>query len=149
MSNKSLLQFADEVSRFHPELMRRFLRRQTKEIARYDISPAQMLILDILNHKNSMRMGELAKYLSVSLPATTGIVDRLMKLGLVVRANSPVDRRVVNIDIAAKGKKIVKECRQAKQRTIIEIFGGLSEADRDKYLEILRKILNRLQEKQP
>lgn len=148
MPDKSLLQFADEVLRFHPELMRRFLKKQTKEIAQDNISFPQMLILDILNVKQSVRMGELAKYLSVSMAATTGIVDRLVKQGLAVRASSPADRRVVNINITDKGKKRAQRYNQAKKKTIIEIFGGLTEADRDKYLEILRKILKRLNERE-
>lgn len=147
MPDKSLLQFADEVSRLHPELMRRFLKKQAKEIAEDSISLPQMLILDILNVRKSMRMGELAKYLSVSMAATTGVVDKLVNQGLAIRASSPNDRRVVNINITDKGRKITHKYNQAKQKTIIEIFSGLNEADRNKYIEILRKIVSRLNEK--
>lgn len=147
MPNKSLLEFADEVLRFHPVLMRRFLKKQAKEIAQDNISFPQMLILDILNVKQSIRMGELAKYLSVSMAAATGIVDRLVKQGLAIRTSSPTDRRVVNINITDRGKKRMQKCNEIKQKTIIEIFGGLTEADRNKYLEILRKILKHLNEK--
>lgn len=140
MPDNSLIQFSNDVSRLMPDILREFLRRQTKEIAQGNISLPQILILDILKNRTSMRMGELAKYLSVSMAATTGIVDRLVRNGFAIRAGSTYDRRVVNISITAKGKRVVEKYNQARQKTIIEMFGSLTASDRSKYLEILSKI---------
>lgn len=92
-----------------------------------------------------MRMGELAEYLSVSMAATTGIADKLVKNCFVIRTGIPSDRRIVNISITPKGRKTVNEYNRARQKTIIEIFGSLSSSDRSKYLEILNKIHYRLE----
>lgn len=140
MSDNSLIQFANEISKLMPDIMREFLKRQTKEIAQGSISLPQMLILDVLKDKASMRMGELGKYLSVSMAAATGIVDKLVKSGFVIRSSIPEDRRIVNINITAQGKRAVEKYNQAKKKTIIEIFGNLSAADRNQYQEILNKI---------
>jgi DNA-binding MarR family transcriptional regulator len=144
MSDNSLSHFASEVSKLMPGILREFLRRQTKEIAHGNISLPQILILDVLKERASMRMGELAEYLSVSMAATTGIADKLVKNGFVIRAGTPADRRIVNISITPKGRKTVNEYNRARQKTIIEIFGSLSSSDRSKYLEILNKIHYRL-----
>lgn len=140
MSDNPLTHFANEVSRLMPDILREFLKRQSKEVIRGNISLPQMLILDILKDKASMRMGDLAKYLSVTLPATTGIVDKLVRNGLVLRTSMPADRRIVNINITPHGKRAVEKYNQARRKTIIEIFGNLSAFDRNKYLEILNKM---------
>lgn len=145
MPHEDLSRFADNVSQLMPDILREFLRRQTKEIAQGNISLPQILILDVLKDKASMRMGELAKYLSVTMAATTGIVDKMVKNSFVIRAGSPHDRRVVNISITPNGKRIVEKYNQARQKTIIEMFGSLTASDRSTYLEILSKIHKYLQ----
>ena len=51
MSNNSLIQFANEVSKLMPDILRGFLKRQTKEVAQGNITLPQILILDILKDK--------------------------------------------------------------------------------------------------
>lgn len=140
MPDKELIGFAAEVSRIMPDIMRDFLRRQTREVSEGNISLPQVLILDALKGSAFMRMGELAKYLSVTMAAATGIVDKLVRSGLAARGGSPDDRRIVNISITPKGRGIIKRHNQAKQKAFREMFGHLSPADRAKYLEILTKI---------
>lgn len=144
MPQETLMQFANEVTKRMPDIMREFLRRQAKEIAQGNISLPQMLILDVLKQKGSQRMGELAHYLSVSMAATTGIVDKLVRKGLAVRASSPQDRRIVNIEITHEGKKMVEKYNHARRKAIVDIFGHLSILDRNTYLEILKKIQSHL-----
>lgn len=144
MPDNALTRFANEVLKLMPDILREFLKRQSGEITQGNLSLPQILILDVLKDKVSMRMGELAKYLSVSMAAATGIADKLVKSGFVTRAGSLADRRIVNISITAKGKKMVSGFNRARQKTIIEVFGALSGTDRDKYLEILSKIHARL-----
>ncbi len=140
MSDNELIRFAFEVSRIMPDIMRDFLRRQTKEVTEGNISLPQVLILDALKDRPSMRMGELAKYLSVTMAAVTGIADKLVRARLASRGSSPDDRRIVNISITPKGRDIIKKHNQAKQKAFMEMFGHLSPGDRAKYLEILTKI---------
>lgn len=140
MPDSELLDFSSAVSRIMPDIMRDFLRRQTKEVTEGNISLPQVLILDALKDRPSMRMGELAKYLSVTMAAVTGIADKLVRARLASRGSSPDDRRIVNISITPKGRSIIKKHNQAKQKAFMEMFGHLSPGDRKKYLEILTKI---------
>ena len=126
--------------------MRKFLRQQTKEVVEGRISLPQVFVLDVLKDKTSMRMGELAKHLSVSTAATTGIVDRLVKNGFVVRGSSAGDRRVVNISITSSGRKVIARHNQARHKAIIGMFGHLSAHDRNTYRDILTKIHRHLKE---
>lgn len=140
MPQDAIVRFADDVSRMLSDVMRKFLKRQTKEVVQGNISLPQVFILDALKDRPSMRMGELAAYLSVSMAAVTGIVDRLVKSGFVLRGSIPGDRRVVNITITPKGRKVIQGHNRARHKAIVDMFGHLSAADRGKYLEILTKI---------
>lgn len=91
-------------------------------------------------------MGELAKHLSVSMVATTGIVDKLVKNGFVVRSSNAGDRRVVNISITASGRKAIARHNQARHKSIIGMFGCLSAQDRNTYHHILTEIHQHLKE---
>lgn len=147
MSEEALARFAGEVSKLMPAIMREFLKRQAKEITRGSLTLPQLLILDTLREKGSMRMGELAEFLGVSMAAATGVVERLVNNGLSERAGSPGDRRVVNISITAKGSAIVEKHTRARLKATVDLFQNLSPPDRDKYLEILQKINRHLKEK--
>jgi len=140
MTDAKLLEFSKAVSRILPDIIRQFLKRHTKNLALGNISLAQLIMLDILKDAGEMRMGDLAECLSVSMAAATGLVDKLVKAGLVIRSSSPKDRRIVNVNITPKGRNIINRTNEARRRTIMEAFGNLSAADRDKYLEILTKI---------
>lgn len=141
MPEDSITKFAQEVSRLLPEIIRESLKRQAGLFMQQgNMSLAQLFVLSLLKDCQLMRMGDLAKHLSVSMAATTGIVNKLVKNGLVIRTSSPNDRRIVNISITPKGRKIIDELNENRQKLFIEIFGSLTEADRDKYLEILAKV---------
>lgn len=146
MSDDALVHFADDVSRMLSDIMRTFLKQQTKEVVEGRISLPQVFVLDVLKDKTSMRMGELAKHLSVSMAATTGIVDKLVKNGFAVRSSNAGDRRVVNISITASGRKAIARHNQARHKVIIGMFGYLSAQDRNTYHHILTKIHQHLKE---
>ncbi len=147
MPKDSLCRFANEISRIMPEITREFLKRHTKELTFGNISLAQLLILNLLKDGPAMHMSELANYLSVSTAAATSMVDKLVKSGMVTRASSPGDRRIVNILITLKGKDGVTKCNKARERMIMDIFKDLSEDDRNMYLAILHKIEDNLKGK--
>ena len=140
MPHDTIVRFADDVSRMLSDVMRKFLKRQTKEVVQGNISLSQVFILDVLKDRPSMRMGELAGHLSVSMAAVTGIADKLGKSGFVLRGSVPGDRRVVNISITAKGRRVIQRHNRARHKAIMDMFGHLSAEDRKKYLEILTKI---------
>lgn len=146
MPDDALVPFADDVSRMLSDIMRKFLKQQTKEVVEGRISLPQVFVLDALKDKASMRMGELAKHLSVSMAATTGIVDKLVKNGFVVRGSSAGDRRVVTISITASGRKVIAKHNHARHKAIIGMFGHLSAHDRNTYRDILTKIHQHLKE---
>ena len=68
--------------------------------------------LDVLNlicQPDPVKIGELAAYLEVSSSAATGLADRLRDLGFATRRHDELDRRVIWVEITAKGRKAMKQ----------------------------------------
>lgn len=140
MSDVSLLEFADKMSRIMPEIIKGFARRQRNDLYKGKITLPQFLILEALNLEGELKMSALALIMRVSTAAVTGLVDKLVKYGYVIRVFDPEDRRIIRIKLTAGGLSLVKKVNQQRRQMIINIFGKISETDRLDYLRILMQI---------
>ncbi|MBU4304724.1 MAG: MarR family transcriptional regulator [Candidatus Omnitrophica bacterium] len=140
MDKQSLQEFAEQLVRALPQLMRGVLSRQTDALARGKVTAPQFVVLDSLYEKGVLKMGQLAAAQRISLPAMTGLVQRLCMLKLVKRLYDEKDRRVISIDLTPAGKQLVKTFRAQREKIIVEIFGRLTEQERREYLRIVLKL---------
>jgi len=140
MSNLTLTEFADRVGELMPEISREFLRNQTVEFYKVKITLPQCVILDTLDKSGESNMSDLARNMNVTTAAMTGIADRLVRDGYVMRASDPDDRRVVKIKLTAKGNKVVRMLREHRREMTIKLLGVLSQSERECYLKILTRI---------
>ena len=146
MPNLSIEEFSEKVCEIMPAISREFYKQQTREFYKMKITMPQFVVLEILNHKGESRMTDLARAINVSTAAMTGIVDRLVRDGYIARANDPDDRRIIKVDLTAKGARAVKNIIDQRKTIFTKIFSVLSENEREKYLEILVTVRNRLKE---
>jgi DNA-binding MarR family transcriptional regulator len=123
-----------------PEIMRGFMRRQADELLKGKITLPQFLILNFLNEEGESKMTGIAHFLEVSTPAATGIVDRLVKYGYIARVFDPQDRRIIKIRLTPKGSFLVNKVNQQKRQSTIDVFGKISDKERNDYLKILMRV---------
>ena len=136
----SISEFADRLNEILPVLIREFAKRQAGELYKGKITLPQFIIMDFLNKKGPSKMSDVARFMSVSTAATTGIVDRLVKCGYIKRTYEPNDRRIVRIKSTSKGIELTKRINDQRRKMIISIFSRLSSAERDDYLRVLMRI---------
>ena len=146
MPHLSLSEFSDQVVEIMPVIMREFYKKQTAEFYKMKITLPQFVVLEILHREGQSRMTDLARLINVSTAAMTGIVDRLVRDGYVARASDPDDRRIIRVDLTAKGSKAVKNITDQRKQIFSKIFGVLSQEDREGYLKILVSVRDRLTE---
>lgn len=147
MSNQLSKNFAKELTVLLPLLMRGILKRQSDEIAQGKITMPQYLVLDLIETRGALKMSEIAAVMSVSLPAMTGIVDRLHQTAMIERCYDPKDRRLIRINLSVKGRKMVHKIRKQREDTISDVFGQLTEQERRSYLKIIKKVVDVLYKK--
>jgi len=103
-------------------------------LPRFDVLAA------LFRERDGMRMSELSKSLMVSNGNVTGIVDRLVAEGLVVRMPVENDRRASIVQLTKAGEKDFAERALVHEGWVSELFSDLSSNDADALIRILRTI---------
>ncbi|MDP8216924.1 MAG: MarR family transcriptional regulator [Candidatus Kaelpia imicola] len=132
--------FAKEVTKILPHIIRGIVKNQNDALKKGTITLPQYLTLNILSLQGPLKMKDIAAELNISLPAATGLIDRLYSIKTIERIYDKKDRRVIYIKITEKGKKMVKDIRLEREKEIIALFSKLTEREREDYLNILKKI---------
>lgn len=76
---------------------------------------------------------KVAAGLSISDPAASQLVDRLVQKNLVTREHNPNDRRIAKVNLTEEGRELVVEARAARMKWLHEILGAMP-AERRKSL---------------
>ncbi|WP_417805608.1 MarR family winged helix-turn-helix transcriptional regulator [Thalassospira lucentensis] len=103
-------------------------------LPRFDVLAA------LYRERDGMRMSELSKSLMVSNGNVTGIVDRLVSEGLLVRVPVENDRRASIVRLTEAGEKDFAERALVHEAWVSELFSDLSASDADGLIRILRTI---------
>ena len=75
---------------------------------------------------DGLTMSELSRRLLVSNGAITGLVDKLMKAGMVIRRGDPSDRRSVIVRLTPKGRESFLRMARRHEEWVVSILGELS-----------------------
>jgi Transcriptional regulators len=106
------------------------------------VSKTELLAMLIVYRYGEVIMSEIADYINAPLSTTTGLVNRLVTNGYMLRERSEGDRRIVAIRLTEKGKNLVKEVREGIEYYIGRINTVLSNEERQTLLDVFFKILN-------
>jgi DNA-binding MarR family transcriptional regulator len=144
VSRLSLEAFADRAMELFSQLARGMVRHENNYLAKGVITLPQVWVLRHLMRQRECRMRELADFMKMGLSSVTGMVDRLVRQGLANRRRTERDRRLVFVDITAKGRKILKEILEDRRETTLNLFESLTAEERLTYLCILEKLVKKL-----
>lgn len=97
------------------------LRREFKtSLARFDVQA------QLERFPDGLTMSELSRRLLVSNGAITGLVDKLMEAGIVIRRYDPSDRRSVIVRLTPKGRASFLRMARRHEEWVVSILGELS-----------------------
>ena len=143
----SLEQFGDQIISLLPQVMKEIARYENNYVTTGKITCQQFLTLCVIADQKQWTMKDLADTMRLSYSSMTGLADRLLKHALIVRRRDEGDRRSVIVSTTPKGKKIIREVYGQKRRGMMELFGRLSARERQDYLDILNKLVDKLSSK--
>ena len=118
-----------------------WLMERTKELfASEDITPQQFNILRILRGSFPQPLStlQIRERMIDKMSDTSRIVDRLITKGLVKKGTCKTDRRLVDVMITDKGKKMLERLDK-RQDELDNIIGNLSEKEAANLSELLNK----------
>jgi DNA-binding MarR family transcriptional regulator len=87
-----------------------------------------------------LRPSEFTGALMLTSSGTTKRLDRLEQAGLITRAPDPDDRRGTLITLTAAGRALIDSVTEAHLANERRLLGGLSDAERSRLADLLRKL---------
>ena len=102
----------------------------------------QFDVLAQLHRSGPMTPGELTRELLVTAGNLTGIVERLVRMGLVSRHRVPEDGRAVRVRLTPRGRQLMGRAIPRHRRDVASLLGVLPAGD----LRRLRLLLGTLSE---
>jgi len=118
-------QLIENILHLTDRAFRELLPMVPKEWLHLNLTTPQLKVVLLLFISGPSRMSEIASALGVSLATATGVLDRLVERGLVIREGHPEDRRVVICRLSAAGE---------------ELISGLWQLSRDRAGELMRAL---------
>ncbi len=116
-------------------------RRITKEAARqYGLTGPQLTVLKLLEGVGDLSLSALSEQIRRRNNTVTGIVDRMVAAGLVVRARSEEDRRVIHIRLTPEGRRLARETPVRPMAVFQEALVSLTRTERSDLSRIMLKV---------
>jgi DNA-binding MarR family transcriptional regulator len=104
----------------------------------------QLITLHILHDHGSRSISELAKCTNLSCAATSHLVERLVRQGLVERTEDDKDRRQKSVSPSALGVKLMNQLSRERKNQFRAGFQCLTPKTRELLTNALRQALNEI-----
>ena len=102
-----------------------WMEEELKEATKDRVTPSQLKVLKLVARTNARRIGDVADFLAVSNAAASKAVDRLVRRGLVRRAEAASDRRAVELSLTPEGRTLLAQYEAATAHVLKKVFGNL------------------------
>lgn len=123
----------------------RSMRRTMARVCK-GMNIVQIYALLAIEQQPGMTMKELAQRLQISCPSATTFIQRFVRLGWVERFTAAENRKQVHLRLTVKGRVLVHEKKKERSLVLARMFAVISLQDQRSLLEILRRILARIEE---
>ncbi|MCK4658111.1 MAG: MarR family transcriptional regulator [Phycisphaerae bacterium] len=108
------------------------------------LSGSKVQILRLLGTQGSQTSSRVARFLGVSKPAVTQLIDSMVRRRLVVRRTSKRDRREVDLQLTEKGKTAFQAVRREQRHLLRSAVERTSGANAARWAKTLEKVANAL-----
>jgi MarR family 2-MHQ and catechol resistance regulon transcriptional repressor len=96
--------------------------------------------LEALLHKGPLTISDIQDKVLLASGSMTAAVDRLEKLGLVVRKASPSDRRARVVELTPQGKRLAASCFEQHAKDLEALISEFSEKEKEQAYRSLKKL---------
>ena len=129
---------AELAARFRQTLMP--LVRQLRTNVEPGMTPGQMSALATVARQGPITLGDLAAAERVTPPMATKLANALEHKGLVERLPCADDKRIVRLQLAAEGRRLLDRSARRRNAWLAQRFAALTEAEREALSEAITVI---------
>jgi len=146
VKTKEPVDFGSEIAKISPIMLREVTKRHRHIFEKQNVS--SIVVLDLLREKGHCKMKEISAVLNLTMGAVTGIIDKMITEGLVKRERSRDDRRIVNVTLLRRGRKIAERIKETRRDLSNEMYSVLTAGEKKEFLRMLKKVFNDTRKKQ-
>ena len=111
-----------------------------QSIANAGLGLTDFAALEALLHKGPLTISQIQEKVLLASGSMTAAVDRLEKLGLIVRKPSANDRRARIVELTPKGKRLAASCFEQHAKDLEALMSALSEKEKEQVYASLKKL---------
>jgi DNA-binding MarR family transcriptional regulator len=100
--------------------------------------PQFIVLAALVSHRQACAMRDLTHATFEDPPTMTGIIDRLLKMGLVKRGRSESDRRVVLVEATPAGIDLFNRINEKDMQDALTVYASLTDEDLTTLEQLLR-----------
>jgi DNA-binding MarR family transcriptional regulator len=134
-----------EVAEFAGQLFFRLWRashtRTAEALESIGLTPALFALLNVLGAGDGAIQQQLSSDMGIDPSAMVKLINELESTDLAQRRRRPGDRRAWEVSITPKGRRALGRARRLATEVEDEVLGGLTSADREQLLTLLRRAL--------
>ena len=119
----------------HDVLEMKFL----EEVTPLSLTLSQFRLLKVIALNGSHQVGEVAVFLGMSPPAATKNLDKLKRLGLILRNPSKGDRRATLVTPSAKGRRLVQEYENLKAGRLSPVLEMFEPCEIEQLVKLMKR----------
>jgi len=135
----------DRTDNLMGKLHRSLRRNYDRQLKSFSLTPCQFEVLMTLWSEDGIVLGELGRRVSRDGPTITGVVDRMEKKMLLKRKRDSHDRRVVKVNLTAKGKNMQEQLSTTKKQVFEKITHNLSLREINNLVTLLEKMMKNVE----
>lgn len=113
--------------------------RLQRVLVQAGVTAPQFEVISLLVRMNDSKLKEIGKRLLITGGNVTGIMDRLEKIGLVLRVRDTDDRRIIKAKLTQKGLETFYNADALYKMELKEVFGALNKQEKRILAGLLRR----------
>src|SRR6266699_4518653 len=111
-----------------------------QSIANTGLCLTDFAALEALLHKGPLTISQIQEKVRLASGSMTAAVDRLEKLGLVVRKSSPSDRRARVLELTTKGKRLAASSFEKHAKDLEALMSAMTQKEMERLYGSLKKL---------
>src|SRR5580698_9380164 len=111
-----------------------------QSIANTGLCLTDFVALEALLRKGPLTISKIQDKVRLASGSMTAAIDRLEKLGLVVRKSSPTDRRARVIHLTVEGKRMAASCFERHAKDLEALMSAVSQKEKEQLYASLKKL---------
>jgi len=112
-----------------------------QDLSYYGVTVPQFYaLLSLEKRGGASPMNELARATQQALATMTGVIDRLVKMGLVERERKESDRRVVMVHLTRRAEQLLEEVTARRRRSLHKALAKFDDEEIDRLLRLLQAL---------